>query len=154
MRLRPVRFFPLFDTARSELAVLYTPTSTFSLTITTSPPPRARHFKLGEVTAQQKTLSWREWNGLSHNLLRSQRIEEKMQKLFVGPEAICRAFTGGQEGKSLLKTRHPTASAERWAVDSVVLPTAAGALMLVNVHGEFEERASARLLFGMQTADG
>lgn len=120
--------------------MLYTPTSTFSLTITTSPPPRARHFKLGEVTAQQKTLSWKDWNSLSHNLLRSQRVEEKMQKLFVGPDAIGRAFTGGTESnKGLLKTRHPTASAERWAVDSVVLPTAAGALMLVNVHGEFEE---------------
>jgi hypothetical protein len=113
------------------------------MTITTSPPPRSRLAKLSEITPQQKTLSWKEWNSLSHNLLRSQRIEEKMQKIFVGAEAIGKAFVGGGEGKTLLKTRHPIEDPTKWAVDSVVLAgTGAGALMLVNVHGEFEERQS------------
>jgi nuclear RNA export factor len=133
------RFFPLFDTSRSALSPIYLPTSTFSLTICTNIAPRARQAGLHHSLPNQKNLTWKPYTSLSRNLLRLSKLDERVNRLSHGTEAILKTFTTkGPEGVPV--TKHPIEDGAKWAVDSFAMETGSGGpVLLVTVHGEFEE---------------
>ncbi|KAL7410415.1 hypothetical protein BDY24DRAFT_399683 [Mrakia frigida] len=139
------KFFPLFDTSRSSLAPIYLPESTFSLAMNTTIAPRARAAGLQTILPNQKSLTWKPYTSISRNLLRMSKLADRVSRLHVGGEAIMKIFAGKSGGggsgeMGVPVTKHPLERAEKWSVDSYpVEREVGGPVLLVTVHGEFEE---------------
>jgi len=138
------RFFTLYDTARSSLAEVYGPNATFSFAANTSIPPRARirGYHHSATMPNQKKLEWPPWLTGSRNLSRLHNAQRAEQSLHTGMEGII------QKLLSLPGTKHDIAAVEKFVVDAWpvqgVLPGPADAntVLLITVHGQFEEEPS------------
>lgn len=150
------RFFPLFDTSRSALAPLYSDISTFSLSINTSIAPRARAAGLQAILPNQKSLTWKPYTSVSRNLLRMSKLADRVSRLHVGTEAIMKIFNGRSSELGVPVTKHPLEKGDKWSMDSFAVEREVGGpVLLVNVHGEFEEsecQKHCRYLLGLSTS--
>lgn len=137
------RFFPLFDTARAELLPVYGQTSTFSVSTSNHMPPRARAANFHTSLPNQRALTWRPYTDIQRNLLRVGKLEARINRLFVGADKIIGAFTGKGGETSVPATKHPLDQPAKWSIDSVQVDREVGGpLLIVTVHGEFEESES------------
>ncbi|CED84783.1 mRNA export factor TAP/MEX67 [Phaffia rhodozyma] len=150
------KFFPLFDNSRISLAPVYLPTSTFSLTISTNVPHRVRYGTVNDHLPNQKSLTWKAYTAHSRNLMRMSKLADRITRLHVGGDDILKAFVGdkSKNGKDVVEgvpfTKHPIDQADKWSVDSFPIEReGATPLLMVNVHGEFEEMPS----MGMRSFD-
>ncbi|KAG8880824.1 nuclear mRNA export, poly(A)+RNA binding protein [Tulasnella sp. 331] len=138
-------FFPKFDDDRASLADAYAPSATFSYSISTSVPPRARikkYFHSAELP-YQKNLTWTNWQANSRNLTRVTHVNRSAAMLRSSTAEIIRAFT------ELPKTKHeitgPGAAnflIDAWAVDGVLSVDTSppiGTALFATVHGQFTE---------------
>ncbi|KAF8501233.1 hypothetical protein BU17DRAFT_78428 [Hysterangium stoloniferum] len=138
------KFFTLYDTARSSLAEVYGPNATFSFAANTSIPPRARiqGYHYSTAMPNQKKLEWSQWLTGSRNLSRLHNAQRAEQSLHTGTEDVIRKVL------SLPGTKHDIAAVEKFVVDAWpvqgVLPAPADAstVLLITVHGQFEEEPS------------
>lgn len=78
--------------------------------------------------------------------MRMSKLADRIGRLHVGGEEILKAFIGDKSGNGkdvvlgVPFTKHPIDKAEKWSVDSFPLEReGAGPLLMVNVHGEYEE---------------
>ncbi|KAG8983493.1 nuclear mRNA export, poly(A)+RNA binding protein [Tulasnella sp. 427] len=131
-----VKYFTLLDQDRAALADAYAPNATFSVSINTTVPVRARIGRFFLELPHQKQLNWEAWTPLSRNLTRIKNTGElAAQRLFTTPENIVKAL------QRIPQTKHDIANggskflAESWIVSSVM----AVDTLLVTVHGQFTE---------------
>lgn len=141
------RFFPLFDTSRAALASVYAPNATFSYSVNTDIPARARvrGYHYSKEMPNQRKLEWPPWlfprgkdGGGSRNLTRlggGQALERVVRSLHIGPEEIVKAML------DLPVTSHRIAGgeAERFVVDAWPVGQGEEMLLFVSIHGEFAE---------------
>ncbi|PCH44854.1 NTF2-like protein [Wolfiporia cocos MD-104 SS10] len=148
------RFFAAFDTQRLILMDVYQPDATFSFSVNTSVPPRARlvGYHTSKEMPNQKKLDWNAYllneNGGSRNLSRMGKYLDKLTKsLHVGREAAVKAMA------DLPDTKHDIAgSAERFCVDAWPVQHCQqgdATQLFVTVHGQFMEEPSQ----GIQSFD-
>lgn len=137
-----MRYFPSFDSARATLSSAYHPSATFSFSVNTSIPARARieGFHTSKEMPNQRKLEWGPWisgpHGGSRNLARiAPSSQVKMVKsLHVGTDAIMKTLT------NLPGTQHDvTGAPEKFCVDAWPVPTGDGAHLFVTLHGQFAE---------------
>jgi len=137
-----MRYFPQFDSQRAALASAYHPSATFSFSVNTSIPARARieGFHHSKEMPNQRNLEWGPWisgpHGGSRNLTRIARASQgKMVKsLHVGPDAIIKTLV------NLPGTQHDVSGApEKFCVDAWPVSTGDGAHLFVTLHGQFAE---------------
>ena len=142
------RFYPLFDNQRSALADVYAPNATFSYSIVTAIPPRARvqGFHTSKEMPNQRKLEWSPWlsnaSGGSRNLSRmGGGLDSRVRSLHHGPEEIVKAMT------ALPATTHEvTGAADKFCIDAWPVGQGDSMLLFICLHGEFAEGES-RLLF-------
>ncbi|PKI85007.1 nuclear mRNA export, poly(A)+RNA binding protein [Malassezia vespertilionis] len=144
-------FFARYDQDRALLAPVYSEHALFSLSLNSSPPPRARAQRLMHTMPHQKELVLDRYIALgSRNILRSHTAKALLRTLHQGSRAIV-AFQ-----QRLPHTTHPLHDASKFVVDAWVLPnvdvqaqTSAtekpDALLFISVHGEFSEAPSQGL---------
>ncbi|KAG8683361.1 nuclear mRNA export, poly(A)+RNA binding protein, partial [Ceratobasidium sp. 395] len=157
------KYFTLFDGSRSQLMPAYSPSATFSLSLNTSIPPRARIRGYHGHLPRQKELQWKPWMDVgSRNLMRVAKLNKTTTFLRSTSVEVVKAL------EELPKTKHdvtgtggavvdtnntPVGSpaAGKFVVDAFtcmgVLPGEgdAGIVLFVNVHGEFAEEPSGGL---------
>ncbi|KAG9083564.1 nuclear mRNA export, poly(A)+RNA binding protein, partial [Ceratobasidium sp. 392] len=157
------KYFTLFDSARSQLVPVYSRSATFSLSLNTSIPPRARIRGYHGHLPRQKELQWKPWMDVgSRNLMRVAKLDKTTTFLRSTSVEVVKAL------EVLPKTKHdvtgtggavvetngtPVGSpaAGKFVVDAFtcmgVLPGEgdAGIVLFVNVHGEFAEEPSGGL---------
>ncbi|EGN98717.1 hypothetical protein SERLA73DRAFT_181326 [Serpula lacrymans var. lacrymans S7.3] len=139
-----MRFFPMFDDQRSNLVDVYHPTATFSYSINTVIPTRARMQGLhsSKELPNQKKLEWAPWlsggSGGSRNLSRMGGGMDKMvNSLHIGSEEVLRSMM------DLPKTKHDVAGAsEKFCVDAWPVGQGEGMNLFIAVHGQFTEAPS------------
>ncbi|EPQ54024.1 NTF2-like protein [Gloeophyllum trabeum ATCC 11539] len=132
------RFFSVWDTQRASLMDAYHPSATFSFSVNTSIPTRARlqGFQHSKEMPHQKKLEWTPWitggDGGSRNLSRmAGGLDKMVRSLHVGAEAAVRAMV------ALPATKHDVGGApEKFCVDAWPVGES---LLLVTVHGQFTE---------------
>lgn len=143
-------FFPKFDHARSSLIDAYAPNATFSYSINTKVPTRARIKGYHRSTAMphQVELTWDEWQMTSRNLTRVTNITKTANLLSSTAEEVVKAF------EHLPQTMHEIAEGpekflvDAWAVDGVVpaeMSPPSGTALFATVHGQFTECTSVFL---------
>ncbi|KAB5595766.1 MRNA export factor mex67 [Ceratobasidium theobromae] len=157
------KYFELFDSNRSQLTPVYSSTATFSLSLNTSIPPRARIRGYHAHLPRQKELKWAPWMEVgSRNLLRVAKLDKTTTFLRSTAPEVVKALeelpgtkhdvtgTGGAtEGTG--GTVIGSAAAGKFVVDAFtclgVLPGEgdAGIVLFVNVHGEFAEQPTGGL---------
>ncbi|PCH42285.1 NTF2-like protein [Wolfiporia cocos MD-104 SS10] len=138
------RFFPAFDTQRLILLDVYQPDATFSFSVNTSVPPRARlvGYHTSKEMPNQRKLDWNAYllneNGGSRNLSRMGNDLDGLTKtLHVGREAAVKAMA------DLPNTKHDIAgSAEKFCVDAWPVQQGDATQLFVTVHGQFVEEPS------------
>ncbi|KAG9314828.1 hypothetical protein JVU11DRAFT_3922 [Chiua virens] len=133
-----VRFFPLFDDQRAALLDAYHPSATFSFSINTSIPARARIQGLHTQLPNQRKLDWSVWlNGGSRNLNRlggGGSSDKAFQSLHLGSEAAIRAMS------SLPKTKHEiSGSPEKFCIDAWPVGQGEDLKLFISLHGQFTE---------------
>ncbi|KAG9096030.1 nuclear mRNA export, poly(A)+RNA binding protein [Ceratobasidium sp. UAMH 11750] len=157
------KYYTLFDSSRSQLMPAYSPSATFSLSLNTSIPPRARIRGYHGHLPRQKELQWKPWMDVgSRNLMRVAKLDKTTTFLRSTSAEVIKAL------EELPKTKHdvtgtggavvemngsPVGSpaAGKFVVDAFtcmgVLPGEgdAGIVLFVNVHGEFAEEPSGGL---------
>lgn len=138
-----VRFFPLFDSQRAALLDAYHSSATFSYSVNTSIPARARIQGLhsSKEFPNQRKLDWTVWlGGGSRNLTRlggSEGLDKAVSSLHVGGEAIIRAMT------SLPKTKHEISnSPEKFCIDAWPVGQGDSMKLFISLHGQFNEEPS------------
>ncbi|KAI6155073.1 hypothetical protein BKA82DRAFT_996758 [Pisolithus tinctorius] len=137
-----VRFFPLFDNQRATLLDAYHPSATFSYSVNTTIPSRARIQGLhsSREFPNQRKLDWSVWLGDSRNLTRlgrSDGAEKSVNTLHVGSEAVIRAIT------SLPKTKHDiSGSPDKFCVDAWPIGKGDSMKLFISLHGQFNEEPS------------
>ncbi|KAF8754182.1 Paf1 [Rhizoctonia solani] len=139
-------YFELFDSNRTLLAPAYSPRATFSLSLNTSIPPRARIRGYHSHLPHQKELTWKAWMDVgSRNLMRVAKLEKTTNFLRSTAEDVIKALT------AIPGTRHDVTAAGKFVVDAFtclgVLPGEgdAGIVLFINVHGEFAEQPTGGL---------
>ncbi|TFK27812.1 NTF2-like protein [Coprinopsis marcescibilis] len=139
------RFFNYFDSQRDALVPVYAPNATFSYSINTSIPQRAKMQSFHHTMPNQKKLEWSKWlnvpGGGSRNLSRiSGGIEKAVKSLHFGGEDAVKAMKG------LPNTRHDiTGPPEKFSLDAFPVPIGQGMGLLVTLHGEFTEAGAEGL---------
>ncbi|KAG9012465.1 nuclear mRNA export, poly(A)+RNA binding protein [Tulasnella sp. JGI-2019a] len=141
-------FFPKFDDDRASLADAYAPGATFSYSINTAIPPRARikKYQYSAEFPHQRELSWTSWQTNSRNLKRVMNVNRAAVMLKSSSDKIIKAI------EALPKTKHEIAGdyaanflVDAWAVDgilSVELSPPIGTALFATVHGQFTELPS------------
>ncbi|KAG8954423.1 nuclear mRNA export, poly(A)+RNA binding protein [Tulasnella sp. 424] len=131
-----VKYFTLFDQNRAALVDAYSPNATFSVSINTAVPARARISRFFLELPHQKQLNWEAWTPLSRNLTRIKNTGDvASHRLFKSPEDIVKALHRVPQTKHDIANGGNTFLAESWIVSSVLtLDT-----LLVTVHGQFTE---------------
>lgn len=87
------------------------------------------------------------------------KLADRVSRLHVGGEAIMKIFAGKSGGGGSAEmgvpvTKHPLERAEKWSVDSYpVEREVGGPILLVTVHGEFEESESTFSSFCFRRLD-
>jgi len=132
-----MRYFPLFDNQRSALLDIYHPAATFSYSVNTTIPNRARiegHHTSKELPNQRK-LAWEPWINGSRNLSRMGGGVDKMAKtLHVGAEEVLKAMV------QLPSTKHDVmGSPEKFCVDAWPVTQGNAANLFITLHGQFVE---------------
>ncbi|KAH7925857.1 NTF2-like protein [Leucogyrophana mollusca] len=136
-----MRFFPMFDDQRAGLLDAYDPSATFSFSVNTTIPARARiqgHHSSKEMPNQRK-LEWSVWlNGGSRNLNRmGGGVDKVVNSLHLGSEAAIRAMS------AMPKTKHEVAgSPEKFCVDAWPVGQGESLKLFVSLHGQFTEEPS------------
>ncbi|KAF5342152.1 hypothetical protein D9611_001419 [Ephemerocybe angulata] len=133
-----VRFFEVFDTQRSTLMDVYDPQATFSFSVNTTIPERARVQGLlySKEFPNQRDLKWNTWLASgSRNLNRiSGGLDKNLKALHVGSEDVIKTFEG------LPATKHDIGGPpERFCLDAYPVPLGTGTGLLLAVHGQFAE---------------
>lgn len=133
-----VRFFDVFDNHRDTLANIYDPQASFSFSVNTTIPARARIQGLlyDKEMPNQRSLTWANWlQAGSRNLNRLQgTLDKSVKSLLMGSDSIVSTV-----GK-LPGTRHDiTGPAEKFCLDTSPVPLGTGMGLLVSVHGQFTE---------------
>ncbi len=139
-----LRFLPLFDNQRPALLDVYHPSATFSFSVNTSIPPRARieGFHTSKAMPNQRKLEWPAWvtggNGGSRNLHRMGVASNKTAKaLHIGNQEAVKAMV------DLPATRHDISSSpDKFCVDAWPVPHGKDMSLFVTLHGQFTERMS------------
>ncbi|KAK9460007.1 uncharacterized protein V1516DRAFT_692327 [Lipomyces oligophaga] len=132
------KFLQMYDQDRAQLMPLYDVMSMFSVCLDTGVP---RELTPGERIATPQTLEASaqirdEYGDVNRNLSRMSNVEQRMNRLAVGPEQISGLL------QKLPKTRHDLNTPQKFAIDAWPVKglrkiTDEG-LMLI-IHGEFEE---------------
>lgn len=140
------RFFDVFDNHRDTLANIYDPQASFSFSVNTTIPARARIQGLlyDKEMPNQRSLTWANWlQAGSRNLNRLQgTLDKSVKSLLMGSDSIVSTV-----GK-LPGTRHDiTGPAEKFCLDTSPVPLGTGMGLLVSVHGQFTESAFHCFLF-------
>lgn len=138
------RFLPLFDGQRLALLDVYHPSATFSFSVNTSIPARARveGYHTSKAMPFQRKLEWPAWidggNGGSRNLLRLGAGRGKAAKtLHVGNQEAVKAMV------DLPATQHDISSSpDKFCVDAWPVPHGEDMSLFVTLHGQFTERMS------------
>ncbi|KAL4259591.1 NXF family protein [Pleurotus pulmonarius] len=135
-----MRFFTTFDNQRETLVNAYHPSSTFSYSINTSIPQRARIAGLhtSRDLPNQRKLDWGPWiqggDGGSRNLSRGFVLDKQYNSLHFGGEAAVKSMI------ALPGTKHDIGGPpEKFCVDSFPVPHGDSIGLLLVVHGEFIE---------------
>ncbi|CAE6462120.1 unnamed protein product [Rhizoctonia solani] len=153
------KYFELFDTNRTLLSPVYSPRATFSLSLNTSIPPRARIRGYHAHLPHQKELAWKTWMDVgSRNLMRVARLDKTATFLRSTAEDVIKALSAlpgtkhdvtGTGGATIEDgTVIGSSAAGKFVVDAFtclgVLPGEgdAGIVLFINVHGEFAEQPS------------
>ncbi|KAH7884498.1 hypothetical protein F5I97DRAFT_1812991 [Phlebopus sp. FC_14] len=137
-----VRFFPLFDNQRAALLDVYHPSATFSFSVNTTIPARARIQGLhtSREFPNQRKLDWSVWlNGGSRNLNRlgGSGAEKAVSTLHLGSEAAIRAMS------ALPKTQHEiSGSSEKFCIDAWPVGQGENLKLFISLHGQFIEEPS------------
>ncbi|CAE6456485.1 unnamed protein product [Rhizoctonia solani] len=156
------KYFELFDGNRTLLSTAYSPSATFSLSLNTSIPPRARIRGYHNHLPHQKELAWKAWMDVgSRNLMRVAKLDKTTTFLRSTAEDVIKALsalpgtkhditgTGGATIEGGFVVGSPAAG--KFVVDAFtclcVLPGEgdAGIVLFINVHGEFAEQPSGGL---------
>ncbi|CAE6470841.1 unnamed protein product, partial [Rhizoctonia solani] len=156
------KYYELFDTNRTLLSPVYSPRATFSLSLNTSIPPRARIRGYHSHLPHQRELAWKTWMDIgSRNLMRVARLDKTATFLRSTAEDVIGALsalpgtrhdvtgTGGATIEDGMVIGSPAAG--KFVVDAFtclgVLPGEgdAGIVLFINVHGEFAEQPSGGL---------
>ncbi|KAF8434089.1 hypothetical protein L210DRAFT_3554016 [Boletus edulis BED1] len=136
-----VRFFPLFDDQRAALLDAYHPSATFSFSVNTTIPARARIQGLHNQLPNQRKLDWSVWlNGGSRNLNRlggGSGSDKAFSSLHLGSEAAIRAMS------ALPKTKHEiSGSPEKFCIDAWPVGQGEDLKLFISLHGQFTEEPS------------
>ncbi|VEU21464.1 DEKNAAC102271 [Brettanomyces naardenensis] len=116
-------FLTMWDGQRLNLLQLYTPDSQFSYQVDTT--------HLGE-TPMSSTTNWSYYLSHSRNLKRVSGARPRMSRLYIGTEAIGKAFQG------LPKTKHSLQEFPAlYSMETTSFPPLNG--MQITLHGEFNE---------------
>lgn len=132
------RFFPLFDDQRAALLDAYHPSATFSFSVNTTIPARARIQGLHSQLPNQRKLDWSVWlEGGSRNLNRlggGSGSDKAFHSLHLGSEAAIRAMS------ALPKTKHEIAgSPEKFCIDAWPVGQGEDLKLFISLHGQFTE---------------
>lgn len=138
MYLPHCRFFPLFDDQRAALLDAYHPLATFSFSVNTTIPARARIQGLHSQLPNQRKLEWSVWlNGGSRNLNRlggGSGSDKAFHSLHLGSEAAIRAIS------ALPKTKHEiSGSPEKFCIDAWPVGQGEDLKLFISLHGQFIE---------------
>ncbi|KIJ12778.1 hypothetical protein PAXINDRAFT_170982 [Paxillus involutus ATCC 200175] len=136
-----VRYFPLFDDQRAALVDAYHPSATFSFSVNTTIPARARTQGLHTQLPNQRKLEWSVWlNGGSRNLNRlggGGGSDKAFKSLHLGSEAAMRAMS------ALPKTKHEISdSPEKFCIDAWPVGQGENLKLFISLHGQFTEEPS------------
>ncbi|KAG8213436.1 hypothetical protein J3R82DRAFT_11949 [Butyriboletus roseoflavus] len=136
-----VRFFPLFDDQRAALLDAYHPSATFSFSVNTTIPARARIQGLHSQLPNQRKLDWSVWlTGGSRNLNRlggGSGPDKAFHSLHLGSEAAIRAMS------ALPKTKHEiSGSPEKFCIDAWPVGQGENLKLFISLHGQFTEDPS------------
>ncbi|EJD37702.1 NTF2-like protein [Auricularia subglabra TFB-10046 SS5] len=131
------RFFGYFDNSRSSLAAIYDPNATFSYSVNTAIPARAKVQGLhnSKDYPNQRKLEWSQWLTGSRNLSRA-RIDQAMEALHMGTAQI------GEALAKIPATRHDLTKGGTFVADATTIdgaPCPGGVLLKISVHGQFTE---------------
>lgn len=130
------KYFTMFDQNRAALVDAYAPNATFSVSINTAVPARARISRFFIELPHQKQLNWEAWKPLSRNLTRMRNTgDNAAHRLFTSPEEIIKALQRVPQTKHDIANGGSTFIAESWIVSSVL----SFDTLLVTVHGQFTE---------------
>lgn len=132
------RYFPLFDDQRAALVDAYHPSATFSFSVNTTIPARARTQGLHTQLPNQRKLEWSVWlNGGSRNLNRlggGGGSDKAFKSLHLGSEAAMRAMS------ALPKTKHEISdSPEKFCIDAWPVGQGENLKLFISLHGQFTE---------------
>jgi len=136
-----LRFFTTLDTQRTALLDAYDPAATFSYSLNTTVPTRARMqgFQYSRDMPNQTKLNWKPWMdggiGGSRNLVRIGTGAGNAVKSFhVGAEQAVSALA------DLPGTKHDIGGPpEKFSIDSFPVVHGQGMGLLLTVHGQFTE---------------
>lgn len=134
-------FFPAFDARRAELAHVYDAAATFSFSVNTAIPIRARieGAHTSPNMPNQRKLEWTPWIGGSRNLHRIGGGDKTVKSLHIGPDEIIKCMN------KLPGTKHDIAGpADKFCIDSFPVAHGVGMGLLLAVHGQFAESPSIR----------
>lgn len=132
-------FFDLYDRDRSQLIPLYDDQSTFTIDVNSSAlrqlggPGSSGGLRNGPST----TNTWGEYVPVSRNLSRVTAVNNKISRLYIGPQAISNAF------QRLPSTQHDLKSPEKFAVDAWSVKdvrSVGDQAIMIFVHGEYTEQ--------------
>jgi nuclear RNA export factor len=130
-------FFPLFDNQRAALLDAYHPSATFSFSVNTTIPARARIQGLHSQLPNQRKLDWSVWlDGGSRNLNRlgGGGSDKAFHSLHLGSEAAVRAMS------ALPKTQHEiSGSPEKFCIDAWPVGQGDDLKLFISLHGQFTE---------------
>ncbi|TIB00903.1 hypothetical protein E3P94_01590 [Wallemia ichthyophaga] len=134
------RFFSLFDNDRGALLPAYTDTATFSISVNTNTPPRARRQNLydGKPKIMWKPYIDNKPTATSRNCSKIYNNETRNQKLSVGNKMIIEAQ------KLLPRTTHNISDINNFVFDCWTMPGVipSTAVIFCSVHGEFIENGN------------
>lgn len=119
---------------------MYYPEATFSLSVNTVIPARARVQGLNHLKdmPNQGSLSWSGWltgpHGGSRNLDKmGGSLEKTVKTLHIGNKDVIKAMS------QLPSTKHDLAAADKFILDAWPVGAGEDARLFVTVHGQFEE---------------
>ncbi|KAI6108192.1 hypothetical protein F5141DRAFT_1203576 [Pisolithus sp. B1] len=126
-----VRFFPLFDNQRAALLDAYHPSATFSYSVNTSIPSRAR------IQGLHSSREFPNQRKLELGCLVGDGAQKAVNTLHVGSEAVVRAIT------ALPKTKHDiSGSPDKFCIDAWPIGQGDSMKLFISLHGQFNEEPS------------
>ncbi|KAF9560738.1 NTF2-like protein [Agrocybe pediades] len=131
-----VRYFNALDSQRETLVNAYDPAATFSFSVNTTIPTRAKLSGFHTSMPNQRKLIWGDWLEVgSRNLNRIGSDPEKMlSNLHIGSDKIIETLV------KLPRTNHDiNGSGEKFCIDAYPVPHSGSMALLTTVHGEFTE---------------